>query len=199
MKSMMHLVFVTLALLSGSVFAEPQNRVDVAYENLQAKTKQQLVITSEDFTDGQAIPLRNSSYGESISPQLQWNAGPAGTLSYALLLEDENGVRDGKAIVHWILFNIPANVLSLSSGLSREGTLAVPKGALQGVTISGATGYLGPKPRDPDHHYHFQLFALDHKLDLPAGTTRDAFVEAIQGHVLAKGRLVGVFSPPAKP
>jgi Raf kinase inhibitor-like YbhB/YbcL family protein len=68
---------------------------------------------------------------------------------------------------------------------------------LQGQSSAGATGYFGPKPPDEKtHHYHFQIFALDTELKLDPGKDRGALLEAIEGHVLASGEIVGTFEKP---
>ena len=70
--------------------------------------------------------------------------------------------------------------------------------AVEGQNGSGSKGYFGPRPPagDPDHHYHFQVFALDTTMSLAPGADRDKVVEAMKGHVLAKGELVGTYSQP---
>ena len=72
---------------------------------------------------------------------------------------------------------------------------------LQGRTTRGSVGYYGPRPPvgDPPHHYHFQVFALDTMLDVPLGADRDQVLDAMQGHVLAKGELVGTYAQKLKP
>jgi len=171
----------------------------VAFYSPATEAKQSLVLRSADIEDGREIPKRNSSYGQSISPQLSWTPGPPGTVSYALLLEDADGVKDGKTIVHWVVYNIPADTTGLPPELSKASRLSNPDGLLQGVTISGATGYLGPRPRagDGPHHYHFQLFALDKLLNIEGGATREDLLAAITGHILAKGQLIGIYIPPS--
>jgi Raf kinase inhibitor-like YbhB/YbcL family protein len=68
-------------------------------------------------------------------------------------------------------------------------------------TAARSVGYKGPRPPegDPAHHYHFQVFALDNKLELPAGANREELLKAMGGHVLAKGELVGWFKRPDHP
>lgn len=187
-----------LGLSSLPALAAEPVKAELTFAALHAKQTTALKLESSAFKDGGLIPLQNSSYGASLSPALSWSAGPTGTKSYALLLEDENGVRDGKSIVHWVLYNIPANVTALFDNLPKDGQLSTPAGARQGITISGATGYLGPKPRPATgtHHYHFQIYALDQSLDLAAGATREQWTQAIADHVLAKGKLVGIYEAP---
>lgn len=184
-----------LGLSSLPALAAEPAKASLSFDAIDAKQATALQLESTAFKDGGLIPLQNSSYGASLSPAISWSAGPSGTKSYALLLEDENGVRDGKSIVHWVVYNIPANVTALPDNLPKDGQLDSPAGIRQGITITGSTGYVGPKPRPNTgtHHYNFQLYALDKTLDLAAGATREQWTQAISGHVLAKGKLVGVY------
>ena len=148
-----------------------------------------LKVTSQTFKANGPIPLDNSAYGKSISPQLSWSGAPAGTKAYALLTEDPDA-GSPKPFVHWVVYDIPASTRSFPSG-------SVAKGAGEGANGSGKSGYRGPHPPpDGDHHYHFQVFALDKPLGLQPGADRDAVSAAMKGHVLAEGDLVGVFRKP---
>jgi Raf kinase inhibitor-like YbhB/YbcL family protein len=96
------------------------------------------------------------------------------------------------------MYEIPPRTRRLPAAIPPVPQLADPPGALQGVNSLGAIGYFGPRPPggDPPHHYHFQLFALDTTLDLPAGVDRPTLVAAMSDHVLAKGDLVGTAQAP---
>ena len=59
----------------------------------------------------------------------------------------------------------------------------------------GLTSDLGAGP-GPFHHYVFEFYALDTKLDLPANTTRDELLKAMDGHVIGKAAWVGRFHAP---
>lgn len=140
-----------------------------------------------------AIPAMHSEYADGISPELSWSR-VEGARSYALILEDPDA-RAIRPFVHWVAWNIPAEVTTLPEGLQEEPRLAEPQGALQGKTSLGSVGYFGPRPPpgDPPHHYHFQVFALDTELDVPPGADRDEVLRAMSGHVLAAGELVGTY------
>jgi Raf kinase inhibitor-like YbhB/YbcL family protein len=106
----------------------------------------------------------------------------------ALIVTDPDAPRG--TWVHWVLYNLPATVRALPEGLPRQLT----DGALQGRNDSGEIGYEGPcPPPGSPHHYIFTLYALDAKLNLPVGATRAQVEAAMQGHILASGRLVGIF------
>jgi Raf kinase inhibitor-like YbhB/YbcL family protein len=148
-----------------------------------------LKIASPQFAAGGRIPLQASAYGANVSPALTWPAPPRGTQSLALIVEDPDASPD-KPFVHWVVYGMPATARGMTAG-------ATPPGSADGTNGTGKTGYHGPHPPpNGDHHYHFQLFALDQKPPLRPGADRDALVAAMRGHVLAKGDLVGLFRKP---
>ncbi|MGQ9369895.1 YbhB/YbcL family Raf kinase inhibitor-like protein [Azospirillum sp. ST 5-10] len=155
-----------------------------------------LEVESKRFRDGARIPNAFSEYGQGISPPLSWSEVPAGTVSFAIVVEDPDA--GPKPFVHWLAYNIPADVRSLREGMPTEPRLTMPDGVLQGVNSHGSTGYFGMKPPDgdPPHTYHFQVFALDTTLDLPPGADRAELVAAMKGHVLAQGQFTGTFRKP---
>lgn len=158
-----------------------------------------LLMTSPAFEDGGVIPERFSlTATPATSPELRWTQVPPGTQSFLLIMRDlENipgrGTRTDQA--HWILWNIPATATSLSEGIPAGETLA--DGTKQ-MGFRGA-GYAGPgAPPGPVHHYVWELFALDIKLDnIPTGAAnavREAIHQATEGHVLGKAVLVGRYA-----
>ena len=172
-----------------------------AREETKARTDQVIKVTSSFFSSGDRMPKQVSEYYDGLSPALSWTA-VEGAASYVLIVEDP----DSKPItpfVHWVAWNIPSAVTKLPQGLQEQLRLTEPEGIFQGATSRGSPGYYGPRPPvgDPDHHYHFQIFALDKVLDLPPGAKRDDVLQAAKGHVLAKGELVGTYrqsDPPLK-
>lgn len=161
----------------------------LAVERPETKATTPLLITSPAFGPGGAIPPVHSAYGKGVSPPLSWSALPPGTRSLALMVEDPDA-GSAKPFVHWLAWNIPPGGRGLTEG-------AVPAAAVQGKNGRGAGGWFGPHPSDGrPHHYHFQLFALDTALALPAGADREQLLAAMKGHVLAKGDLVGLFTKP---
>jgi len=145
-------------------------------------------VRSPAFGEGQSIPSANSAYGADEPPEICWQNIPAGTRSLALLCEDPDA-ENPCPFVHWLLYNIPPDAGS---------TLCAGASAAEGVNSRGLPGYFGPRPPSGDrpHHYHFQLFALDALPPLPVGIERRALLDAIAGHVLAKGELIGTFAAP---
>jgi len=151
----------------------------------------ELAISSTAFAPGTAIPVQYSCDGVDISPPLRWTGTPAGTQSFALILDDPDA--PGGTFVHWVLYNMPAATDSLGEGASPSG--ALPAGSLEGITDFGIQSYGGPcPPPGPAHRYYFRLYALDTVLALPAGATRDQLDLAMAGHILAQAELMGLFA-----
>lgn len=149
-----------------------------------------LELTSTAFQEGGTIPRRYTADGENLSPPLKWLDPPPGTQSLALVVEDPDAPR--KTWSHWVVFNIPAESRELAEGVVPRESL--PNGTLQGKNDFGKIGYGGPAPPPGNpHRYFFRLHALDRRVDLPASAERDELLEAIEGHVLAVGELMGTY------
>ena len=148
-----------------------------------------LAVTSPAFSANGTIPLTFSPYGQGRSPALSWSGVPAGAKSLVLMMEDPDAT-SAKPFIHWLAWNIDPSLRGLPEA-------SVPAGIREGRNGRGSAAYFGPRPHgSKPHHYHFQLFALDRMLDLPAGADRDRLLAAMSGHVLAKGDLVGLFAQP---
>ena len=129
-----------------------------------------------------------------VSPALQWSNVPKGTASFTLIFHDPDA-QPGKGIsdvTHWIVWNIPATATQLP-----EGVAASPKmddGTIQGKNIGGVNGYQGPCPRPGNpHHYTFELYALDQKVDLAPDAPRADVLKAMDGHIIGKAVYIGFF------
>ena len=150
-----------------------------------------LRVTSSAFAVGDAIPDRFTQNGDNISPSIEWTKGPAGTRSYVVLAEDA-GVNRQDPIVHWVMYDINPALTRLPQGMSTEAKIDA---GMQGKNIAGQTGYIGPKPpAGQTHPYHFEVFALNTRLNLEPNADRDAVVAAMKGKVLASGDLVGNYT-----
>jgi Raf kinase inhibitor-like YbhB/YbcL family protein len=157
-----------------------------------------LVMTTTAFEDGGVIPAKFVG-GMGVSPELKWTQVPMGTQSFVLLMHDPDVAlqRSTLDVTHWLVWNIPGTSTGLAEGVMPAAEL--PDGTRQ-VSLRAA-GYMGPgaPANGPYHHYTFELFALDTKLDVPAGTpqdaaaTRAAVMKGIEGHALGKAVLVGRF------
>lgn len=151
------------------------------------------------FKPNERMPVKFSADGDNASPAISWGSAPAGTQSFAIITDDPDAA-EPKPFTHWIAYDIPVSVTRLREGLAADPILQDPMGLKQGMNSMGSTGYTGPKPPvgDPPHNYHFQVFALDvPSLGLMPGAKRDDVVQAMKGHVLAAGEVVGKFERPA--
>ena len=199
-----------LALLTGAVLvvappsfgqAPPPNATEpgasqLALANLPAKGSAKLTVSSPAFKAGGDIPFENTQYRGNVFPGLAWSAGPAGTKSYVVIMQDGDAMVRGAPILHWTMANIPATVTKLDAGMS-----APPTGAAYGPNIRGAAqAYMGPRtPAGPKHRYHFQIFALDTTLSAEALANYDALTAAMKDHVAASGETIGLgqVTPPS--
>ncbi|MCI0456097.1 MAG: YbhB/YbcL family Raf kinase inhibitor-like protein [Gemmataceae bacterium] len=148
-------------------------------------------LTSPAFAEGESIPRQYTADDKDVSPALKWTDPPEGTHRFVLVCDDPDAPRG--TWVHWVLYNLPADARGLDEGVSPQGELS--SGARQGKNDFGKFGYGGPAPpRGKPHRYFFRLYALDEPVDLPAGATRNQLLEAIKGHVLAEGQLMGKYA-----
>ena len=187
------ILLLTVVLLSACAPSTPAatERIDDPLEMEQAMS---IEIISSAFENGQPIPVQYTCQGtgveKDVSPPLAWGEPPAGTQSFALVMDDPDapvGTWD-----HWLLFNIPASASGLPESIGVNATL--PDGSMSGKNSWGRTGYGGPCPPSGTHRYFFKLYALDEMLGISAGATKGELEKAMVGHILAKGELMGTFS-----
>ena len=147
-------------------------------------------LTSPAFNEGDTIPKKYTCDGEDISPALNWQGVPKETMSLALICDDPDAPHG--TWVHWVLFNLAAEVTELREHVTpvkEPGILAS-----QGVNDFKHIGYGGPcPPAGKPHRYFFKLYALDRRLDLEAGATKQQLEAAMKGHILAEGQLMGTY------
>ena len=150
-----------------------------------------LSLTSPSFSPNGEIPIRHTCEGQDISPALDWSGAPAGTRSFALIVDDPDAP-DPRAPkmtwVHWILYNLPAS----ASGLA-EGVKVLPSGSGEGRNDWRRTGYGGPCPPIGRHRYFHKLYALDTMLPDLGKPTKSQLEQAMQGHILAQAELIGTY------
>ena len=149
-------------------------------------------MTSSAFTHNGSMDARFTCQGGDTSPPLAWSGAPAGTKSFALIVDDPDApdpAAPQMTWVHWVLYDIPASTSALAEG----GAKNLPAGTREGQNDWKRTGYGGPCPPIGRHRYFHKLYALDVVLpDL--GTPSKAQLEtAMQGHVLAEAELVGTY------
>lgn len=170
-----------------------------------------LSVTTNAFPDGGEVPLRNAGRFENKSPafEFHWSLGnepttpPEALKSYAVVFHDIENSSNKTTVdtLHWTAFNIPGIAKGIPEGL---GPGDLPDGTRNGPGIAARGGnpgaYFGPGAGPgPFHHYVFEFFALDTKLDLPANTTRDDLMKAMDGHIIGKAAWFARFhAPPAQ-
>ena len=146
-------------------------------------------ISSPSFNHGEFIPRKYSGDGHDVSPPLNWENVPDGTKSFALISDDPDAPMG--TWVHWVLYNIPADLRSLAEGVPKDRQLK--NGAMHGATDFRRPGYGGPCPPGGTHRYFFKLYALDTLLKLGPGATKSDVVKAMQGHILGQCELMGKY------
>jgi hypothetical protein len=153
-----------------------------------------LKITIPGFSDGGAIPATYGCAGgknANLSPAIKWSGVPESAQSLALIVHDTDLQLGAEDVLHWAIFNIPATAPGLAEGVATKP--ALDNGSVQLKNISGGSGYFNPCPPPPTvHHYIFEFFALDTKLDAAIASRAD-LLKAIAGHVRAKGTYVGTY------
>jgi Raf kinase inhibitor-like YbhB/YbcL family protein len=159
--------------------------------NPQGGVNMPLELKSPDFSSGESIPRQFTCDGSDISPALAWHDAPGGTQSFALIADDPDAPVG--TWVHWVLFDLPANVHALSQNVPKQEQLA--DGSRQGRNDFRKIGYGGPcPPPGKPHRYFFKLYALDTKLNLQPGATKKDVERAMQGHILAQGEWMGRYA-----
>ena len=144
-------------------------------------------IKSPAFVPGGKIPGKYTCDGMDISPPLAWTSGPEETKTFALICDDPDAPMG--TWVHWILFNLPADIIELHENVPPEKELE--SGAKQGMNDFRKIGYGGPCPPGGTHRYFFKFYALDTEINLEAGATKEELLKAMEGHILAEGQLIG--------
>jgi len=175
------LVIVQLVLISFIVSADAKEVNPI------------MKLTSPGFENQGAIPKEFTCDGEDISPALAWSNVPEGTKSLALIVDDPDApdpANPRMTWVHWVVYNIPATVSSLPEGVKEKD---LPKGTLHGLNDWKKTGYGGPCPPIGKHRYFHKLYALDIVLPDLKQPTKAKLEKAMEGHVLSKAELVGVY------
>jgi Raf kinase inhibitor-like YbhB/YbcL family protein len=149
----------------------------------------EMEIKSSAFKEGELISRKYTCDNIDISPPLEWSQIPDGTKTFALICDDPDAPMG--TWVHWVLFNLPGNILELPENVQK---LEVLKNrARQGKNDFGKIGYGGPCPPSGTHRYYFKIYALDKELDLKPGITKKELLKAMEGHTLAEGQLMGKY------
>jgi Raf kinase inhibitor-like YbhB/YbcL family protein len=151
-------------------------------------TTMAFALRTSDFANGADIPRQFTCTGEDRSPALDWHDAPAGTESFALIVDDPDAPVG--TWVHWVIFNIPGAAHSLAGGIEKKDPLA--DRTRQGQNDFRKIGYNGPCPPPGNaHRYFFKLYALNAELSLGPGATKSALEHAMEGHILGQAQWMG--------
>lgn len=164
------LFVMAVAFLCISILAQAQEREGASMR-----------LTCPDFVNNSYMPDKFTCEGNEVSPELIVEGLPAQAKSLALIVDDPdapNGIW-----VHWVVFDIPV-------------TAKITEGSIpgkQGINNAGGLDYHGPCPPSGTHRYYFKIYALDAMLNLNEGISKAALEKAMQGHILAKAELIGLY------
>ena len=147
-------------------------------------------LKSPAFSNMHPIPRRYTGDGEDYSPSLEWSEVPTEVKSFVLICDDPDAPRGDW--VHWVIYDLPVSVTRLKEHISQDDT--IEGGGIHGITDFRRTGYNGPCPPSGTHRYFFKIYGLDTMLNLPPGKNKKEIEKAMEGHILAKGLLVGTYS-----
>lgn len=170
-----------LALVAGAtLFSQWLDSMNLweksARENIQ--------ISSFAFSEGKLIPFRYTCDGQNINPPLSIMDVPVGTKSLVLVVDDPD-VSWG-VLSNWLVWNVDPSTTHIQEN-------ALPEGAVVGTNDFYSAGYNGPCASAGTHRYFFKVFALDTKLNLAPGSSRDQLMQAMQGHILDQSKLSGKY------
>jgi Raf kinase inhibitor-like YbhB/YbcL family protein len=151
-------------------------------------------LSSTVFKDGHKIPREYTCDGENCSPHLFWSEIPEEAKSLALICEDPDA--PSKVWTHWVIFNLPSDMVGIDRGI--ETIQHLKNGIIQGLNDSGDYGYSGPCPPGGEHRYFFKLYALNTKLEfdsqsLNEGISKKILLEAMVGHIIEEVELIGLY------
>lgn len=153
-----------------------------------------LTVTSPSFPSSGPIPARFTCEGEETSPALAWSELPAETKSVAVIVDDPDApdpAAPKRVFVHWVLYDIAPSTKEIAEGA--KDAAAIGGGARDGKNDAGKTGWTGPCPPKGRHRYFFKVYALDTVLPDLGQPTKAALEQAMGGHVLARGEVIGTY------
>ena len=191
MKAVLTVLALAAFAATASAQPAPSPTRPIALEEFPPKDGAHLSVSTPAFSDGGDIPFENTQYRGNAFPGLAWTLGPAATQSYVVIMQDPDAHVNGAPILHWTIYDVAAGVTKLDPGMQPNGN---PPGSHYGPNVRGnAQPYMGPRtPPGPKHHYHLQVFALDTSIPQNDAMSYDMLTEAMRGHILASGEVVGL-------
>ena len=182
MKLLIPIIFLIIIIIIGCNASEKEELMqEKEIKTIQGVEKMKL--TSPAFENSREIPSEYTCDGANILPELNIQEVPENTKSLALIMDDPDA--PGGTWVHWVVWSIPSDTMTIAKGTEPKGT--------QGTTSFGKPGYGGPCPPSGTHRYFFRLYALDTVLDLKEGSKKEALEAAMDGHIIEKTELMGTY------
>ncbi len=196
-KRLKHLLWIVPLLLVAAaivlaVTAANARKADTAFH---ATLPRSIQMSSKNFKERGDIPGQFSCRGAGISPDIAWNGGPENVQSYVLLATDWDAPSPSLrlfAVPHWVVYNIPRDFREIPQDSTPEKLARFD--ILVGAGIGGTKAYIPPCPPLGQHEYEFRIYALDVPMIAPASSDKAGVLNAIEGHVLGYGELVGLRS-----
>lgn len=146
-------------------------------------------LSSSAFEQGGTIPTKFSRDFENVNPPLSITGVPRNTVSLVLLMDDPDVPESAPVDVwdHWLVFNVSPTITEIDEDWEVEG--------LRGKGTRGELDYGGPRPPDQEHRYFFKLYALNKKLDLNEGASKQEILNAMKGSIIEQTELMGRYAP----
>lgn len=184
----------SILLVLLAVFVVATAFIAPACKSRSAKGGAGMLNVRAPFDNNAVMPIEYTCDGRNVSPELKISGIPANAKSIAIICDDPDAPIG--TFVHWVLWNFPVNgpEITIPGGLPK--TVTLTNGARQGLNDFGRIGYDGPCPPKGHgtHHYHFKVYALDTMLNLEGNVKKKDLERAIEGHILAKGEVVGLYA-----
>jgi Raf kinase inhibitor-like YbhB/YbcL family protein len=148
-----------------------------------------ITVVSDDFNEGDGVPLEFTCEGEDVSPSLSWSGVPADSRALAVVVDDP----DADGFIHWMVFDIPPDVTDLPTAIAPDETIEA--GGTHATNDFGNLGYGGPCPPEGEEHtYRFRVLATDIDLRLDPGTPAGEILPQLEARLLGEGALTAKFA-----
>ena len=183
------LVLLTLVAAVGCAIQQKARQETAASASTPQTTGGSIKLTSTSFKESEPIPRQYTCDGVNVSPPLEWSGLPKTAKTLAIIADDPDA--PAGTWVHWVLYNLRSDNIGMVENLPATDELKA--GGFQGKNDFGKIGYGGPCPPSGTHHYFFNIYALDSELPLKAGATKAEVEKAMEGHVVAQGKLIGTY------
>ncbi len=183
-------VILILAILALTGCATAAPKPQVVYQSFEGTdtpivaSKIYMMMTSPDFVNGDFMPADLSCPGAGRAPLLQVANVPTSTVTLTLVVDDPDA--PAGVFTHFLVWNINPSVTAIDAK-------KLPPQAMAGVNSSGTNKYVLPCPPSGTHHYYYRLYALDEKLNLPAGSNVKTLLKSMTGHIIDEAVLMGKY------